>query len=245
MLRRYRPEVKKREMSRKTLPQQRALETRRRILDAARAVFAARGFAAATVDDVVAAAEVSKGALYHHFDSKEELFLALLGHRDAPVIESLAGKAQAAKSFKEILTLVVHEWLTHYTGDRFAALSLEFRLQATRDSRFAERMARFTDALRSMLAGLVAAGQRDGAVPQEVDPAGAAAVLFGLLDGVSLGWSVDPTSFDPSAIVDDVADAVERVLAARDVDGPESSKYFLLQCAREAEAASRVAISRR
>ncbi len=44
---------------------------REEILDAATTLFSARGFHAATLDDVAATAEVSKGSLYIHFDSKE------------------------------------------------------------------------------------------------------------------------------------------------------------------------------
>ena len=46
---------------------------REEILDAATTVFSARGFHTATVDDVASTADVSKGSLYHHFDSKESL----------------------------------------------------------------------------------------------------------------------------------------------------------------------------
>ena len=66
---------------RTTLREQRTQETRRLILDAAYRVFAARGYGQATIDDVLAEAGISKGALYHHFASKEELFKALLEDR--------------------------------------------------------------------------------------------------------------------------------------------------------------------
>jgi AcrR family transcriptional regulator len=52
-------------------------ETRRVLLDAARAVFAERGFADSSVADVVERAGSSVGSLYHHFGGKSELFLAL------------------------------------------------------------------------------------------------------------------------------------------------------------------------
>jgi AcrR family transcriptional regulator len=51
--------------------------TQRRILDAATQVFATRGFAAATMADVVAASGASVGSIYHHFGGKSELFLAI------------------------------------------------------------------------------------------------------------------------------------------------------------------------
>ncbi len=52
-------------------------ETRRRILEAAERVFAARGFHAAKVEEVAKAAGFTTGAVYSNFAGKEELFLAL------------------------------------------------------------------------------------------------------------------------------------------------------------------------
>ncbi|MDT0306635.1 ScbR family autoregulator-binding transcription factor [Streptomyces sp. DSM 44917] len=53
--------------------QQRALRTRRRVLEAAAAVFDHHGFASASIADILRAANVTKGALYFHFPSKEAL----------------------------------------------------------------------------------------------------------------------------------------------------------------------------
>ncbi len=58
--------------------QHRAEETRERILLAAHAVFAGQGYDAASVAAICAHAGVSKGALYHHFPTKQAVFLALL-----------------------------------------------------------------------------------------------------------------------------------------------------------------------
>ena len=64
---------------RKEVPmQQRSEETRAHILDAAVRRFAISGYDAASVDDICAEAGVSKGAFYHHFPSKQAIFLALL-----------------------------------------------------------------------------------------------------------------------------------------------------------------------
>ena len=55
----------------------RTAETRRTLLDAARAVFIDQGFAKASVADIVERAGSSVGSLYHHFGGKTEIFLAL------------------------------------------------------------------------------------------------------------------------------------------------------------------------
>jgi TetR/AcrR family transcriptional regulator, transcriptional repressor for nem operon len=53
-------------------------ETRTRLLEAARDVIRAKGYAATTVDDICAAAGVTKGGFFHHFDSKERLGVAAI-----------------------------------------------------------------------------------------------------------------------------------------------------------------------
>lgn len=51
--------------------------TRAALVDAARRLFAERGFASTSLDEIVADANVTKGALYHHFQGKEDLFAAV------------------------------------------------------------------------------------------------------------------------------------------------------------------------
>ncbi|GGQ66526.1 ScbR family autoregulator-binding transcription factor [Streptomyces asoensis] len=58
--------------------QERAVRTRRAVLEAAATVFAEHGYTAATVADILKAAGVTKGALYFHFDSKEALARGVL-----------------------------------------------------------------------------------------------------------------------------------------------------------------------
>lgn len=60
-----------------TVSSTRAATTRSALLAAAREVFAASGFAEASIADVVASAGASVGSLYHHFGGKAELYLAL------------------------------------------------------------------------------------------------------------------------------------------------------------------------
>ncbi|MER7057057.1 MULTISPECIES: ScbR family autoregulator-binding transcription factor [unclassified Streptomyces] len=58
--------------------QERAVQTRRTVLEAAATVFAEHGYTAATVADILKTAGVTKGALYFHFDSKEALAQGVL-----------------------------------------------------------------------------------------------------------------------------------------------------------------------
>lgn len=58
----------------------RGQDSRQRLLDAALGVFRTKGYTATTVDDLCAAAGVTKGSFFHHFDSKEAAALAAIAH---------------------------------------------------------------------------------------------------------------------------------------------------------------------
>ena len=70
-------------MARRT--KEEALETREQLLDAALQVFRERGVGHASLAEVADAAGVTRGAVYHHFASKAELFQALMARAEMPI----------------------------------------------------------------------------------------------------------------------------------------------------------------
>ena len=74
-------------------------ETRRRIVDAARDEFAARGYVAATNRTIATAAGVTTGAVYHHYSSKTDLYLAVYTAVHDRVYAVLAATAGGLASF--------------------------------------------------------------------------------------------------------------------------------------------------
>ena len=81
---------------------ERSEATRALLAAAARDVFADVGFAAATIDDIVSRAGVTRGALYHHFGSKEELFREVYEAverelADRSLVASMAGRTPLSR----------------------------------------------------------------------------------------------------------------------------------------------------
>ena len=69
------------------------------IMEAAMKVFTKKGFASARVDDIVEESGLSKGAIYHHYNGKKDIFLALIAHWDTqtfPNFYSRNGKERSA-----------------------------------------------------------------------------------------------------------------------------------------------------
>lgn len=64
-------------------------DTRQALVDAARALFTAQGYAATGTEEIVAAARVTRGALYHHFQDKTDLFRAVMEQIAREVAEHL------------------------------------------------------------------------------------------------------------------------------------------------------------
>jgi AcrR family transcriptional regulator len=80
----------------------------RQILDAALAVFSERGFEAARMDDIAARAGLSKGGLYAHFRSKDEIFEALLRRALSPSDLDLAALRAASPDMRHFAEAFVN-----------------------------------------------------------------------------------------------------------------------------------------
>lgn len=119
-------------------------------MNAAEEVFVRDGYEAAQLDEIAATADRSKGAVYTHFKSKEDLFLALFEHRIRSYIGGLADSLKKCTNRKQSLD-TFREFIVGLAQDRkWPILTLEFKLFALRHPESKERLRRVFEMSRAM-----------------------------------------------------------------------------------------------
>ena len=104
---------------------ERRTATRRRILDAARALLVERGADGATIAAVLDHAGVSRGAMYHHFASKGDLVAAVVEATSAEAISAAARSVPADLPPREALVAGCRAWLAEVCEPDVAAILFE------------------------------------------------------------------------------------------------------------------------
>lgn len=176
------------------MPQQRSEETRANILDAAIRRFAISGYDAASVDEICAEAGVSKGAFYHHFPSKQSIFLALFQGWLKTVDAGLDAIRQPTVPETFVTMTGLLPAIFAAADDRLP-MFLEFWTQASRDEKiWAATIAPYRH-YRDHFATLIRDGIAEGSLKQ-VDPDSAAQVVLSLAVGLLLQGVLDPEGAD-------------------------------------------------
>lgn len=176
------------------MTQLRSEETKANILNAAVRQFAISGYDAASVDDICSDAGLSKGAFYHHFPSKQSVFLALLQGWLKTVDAGLEATRQPTvpETFVQMTSLLPQIFAA--AGDRLPML-LEFWIQAKRDEKVWDATIAPYRYYRLYFANLIRDGIQEGSL-KEVDPDSAAQVILSLVVGLLLQGILDPEGAD-------------------------------------------------
>lgn len=142
--------------------------TRRAILIAAARLFSERGYAGASLSDIVAATGLTKGALYWHFSSKEEIALSVVRQ----TFDEWPAHVDAALAAHED-ALVALVALSNRIADQFQrdpVVQATKRLMAELPETALERLPRPYVGWEQIVASLVRRGQADGRINPDVVP---------------------------------------------------------------------------
>ena len=204
-------------MARKT--REEAAGTRNRIVDAAERVFREKGVAHASLEDVAAAARVTRGAIYWHFRDKAALFEAMMRRVEMPAQAMMERAAEAGAgdplemlraSAREVLLRAardaqvrrVFEIAFHkceYVGDAAAIRDRQLENQA-------DCLATIEQQVRACV--------RQGLLPRGLDPRLAAIGTMAYVSGILYQWILHPESFSLERHAQALVDTYFRGLAA-------------------------------
>jgi AcrR family transcriptional regulator len=174
-------------------------QTRARLLQAASEVFASHGYDRASLDDVAAAAGLTKGAVYSSFASKDELFYALMRER---IDERLAFVAAAVdrQTTLQDTTRAAGAGLAEliFSQADWHLLFIEFWARAVRDPSLRKEFARHRRTARALIARFLEqqAAQLGIGLPAPADQL--AVAVLALSNGIAIEQLADPDTVDPS-----------------------------------------------
>jgi AcrR family transcriptional regulator len=168
--------------------------TRQRLLDAAAVVFARRGFAAASVDEIAREAGYSTGAIYWHFKGKDDLFLAMaeefaidrVRELDEVIGATDVDPAERARAAGD-------QWMARLADDpvRFR-VAIEFRNYAAERPEVREALANRVGAVREAAARQLERDADAGRIELPLPASDLAAVVRALGIGLAVEKLTDP-----------------------------------------------------
>lgn len=177
-------------------------ETKAQILAAATAVFAQKGFAKASMNDIVRASGLSKGGVYWHFKSKDDIVTAIFDQfflgQLAMLDEVLAGEGTAVSKLHQLATLTGAGVET--VASQFPS-PLEFYALAAREEALKDNLRAHLYSYQEKINALIAQGVQAGEFRSELGD-DVANTIMALFEGLMLIWAVSPETVDLSQEVE-------------------------------------------
>ena len=166
--------------------------TRRRLLDAAAEVFAHRGFAATSLDEVAEVAGFSKGAVYSNFAGKEDLFLSVLDEHVTRQMLDIRGEIDVTRTAGEQVMEAGQRFMDLFQRERaWYLLSFEFLVYAARNPEFQVEFAARQRAQREAVVAMLVENAAAMEIPMSLPPERMAVALEALANGIAFAKLAD------------------------------------------------------
>jgi AcrR family transcriptional regulator len=157
---------------------------RARLVAAAETQFRRFGYRRTTIDDITGEAGTGKGSLYLHFDSKQDIYLAVVTGALERFVQQASELLASHDTVPRRLAALVEATAHHYGNDELLRASL-LGLDDLVAGRVAEMAAEIQrEQMRFLLASVLSEGQAEGTIRADLDAVQSASVLF------EVGWAV-------------------------------------------------------
>ncbi len=195
---------------------ERSEATRRALIEAARALFAERGYGAVPAEEIVKRAGVTRGALYHHFGGKEELFGAVFEVVEAELTQAIASQAMTASDPWEAMRAGAQAFLDACLDPAVQQITVLDAPSVLGWARWRELGQKY--GLGLVQASLQAAMDAGRLEPQPVRPL--SHLLLGAMDEAAM---LIAQADDVQSARREVGEALDRYLTALRLDSPADS----------------------
>jgi AcrR family transcriptional regulator len=186
---------------------ERSEATRGALIAAARGLFAERGYAGVGTEEIVRAAGVTRGALYHHFDGKRDLLRAVYEEMESEIVQRIATVEQPGVTVLEALSAGAGMFLDHCLEPEVQRIVLLDAPAVLGWEEWREIGARYG---LGLIKGLLEVGMESGEIRrQPVEPLSHA--LLGALDEIAM---LVARADDPTTARAEAGQTIESLLAA-------------------------------
>jgi AcrR family transcriptional regulator len=182
----------------------RSMDTASRILSQAMRIFLEKGYHGTSIDDITQAAGVTKGALYWHFKSKEDLLKRIVGDFEKRFLDGMIqklGEVRGGVSDKFEKYFRYNAAFAYYNRElcvSFTTLSGEL---VGAHHPIEPEIRRIYKKYQNFLSSLILEGKREKIFKKEIDADLAALVMIAFHDGILLQWSMNRGKVDGEAYV--------------------------------------------
>jgi AcrR family transcriptional regulator len=176
--------------------QERSNETRNRILSTSFELFSNQGYEGTGVSLICEQAQISKGAFYHHFPSKRDVFLTLIEDWVNEIDEHIQLIKNESTPVPQQLQKMVPELSSIFTEANQIPIFLEFWVQAMRDPLIAKRMVKPYFKFVSLFETMFANGIAEKSIDPDTDPRLSSRLVIALSLGIIMQCMIEPNNED-------------------------------------------------
>ena len=178
--------------------------SKNQILKAALKIFVVNGYSNTKMDDIADEAGFSKGAVYHHFSSKDDLFFSLIDYWETSFLPKFYSNNYSNVSLVKVLKELASEVASNFKNKKYLFLAeLEIWALSNRDSKVRERTKKLYNKMLSHLENIFTNAMNDGEY-KNIDPGMAAMAVMTSMQGVIWFSIFDHKNFTAEEYVNEV-----------------------------------------